>query len=78
MEIVVKNDNLVEFGKVISGKVFRIDYEGSLSTYAMKVDKMRGECGDHANSIDLQDGSWFWVEDFEKVAVCNTAKLVID
>ena len=78
MEIVVKNSNFVEFGKVPSGKVFRIEYEGCLPVYAMKVDKVEGEYGDPGNSVDLADGSWFWVEDNEEVTVCHTAKLVID
>ena len=78
MEIIVKNHNLVEFGRVPSGKVFRIDYEGSLPIYAMKIDRMYGEGCDPANSIDLSDGSWFWVDDYNEVTICDSAKLVIE
>ena len=82
MEIVIKNNNLVEFGTVPRGKVFRIDYgEGGIPTYGMKTESVESTSFDIStplNSVDLNDGSLFWVGDGALVAVCHTAKLIIE
>ena len=79
MKIIVKNNDLLDFGKVLSDKVIRIDYEeGCDPTYAMKVDTLHNGCGDPCNCIDLEDGSWFHMKDNEKVTVLHKVSLVIE
>ena len=67
MKISNKFSNMVEFGKLPFGNVFK-----HISSYCMKV-----EYNNEANMVYLSDGSLGWLSDSEQVEVVH-CELVVE
>lgn len=67
------------FQRVARGQVFRINYEGSNPTYAMRIEDITDEettCG-ILNAVDLADGELFRVYDTDEVFPYPNAQLLL-
>ena len=66
------------FQRIAKGQVFRINYEGSNPTYAMKIEDITDEdTSELLNAVDLADGELFRVYDVDEIFPYPNAQLVI-
>lgn len=68
MTIVHKNDNMVKFGKLVGGDVFKDE----CSNYCMKI-----SYGDKANMVYISDGVMDYMSDDEMITKVH-CKLVVE
>jgi len=66
------------FQRIGRGQVFRINYDGSNPTYAMRIEDIKDEdTGELLNAVDLTDGELFRVYDVDEVFPYPNAQLTI-